>query len=345
MNIEKFLIDENKTIIDAMKQLDNVAKKILFVTKDNKFAGTLTDGDIRRYILKNGNLEGYVKDFANYNPKYLKKEQSHYAKVYMRKHSFQAIPIVNDNLDIVDIKLLNHTPNFPKIKTKLPIVIMAGGLGTRLYPYTKILPKPLIPIGDVPIIEHIINRFNLFFEGEYHLIVNHKKNMIKAYFNEIEKDYEVSYVDEDVPLGTGGGLSLLKNEINSTFILSNCDILVNDDLEEIYKHHKKEQNLVTMVCSLKNIKIPYGVIETNEDGDILNMKEKPTVSFLTNTGVYIVEPEVIKPLNEEFIGFPTIIENLKNEGKKIGIYPINEDKWLDMGQLDTMQEMRAELEK
>ena len=141
--------------------------------------------------------------------------------------------------------------------------------------------------------------------------------MIKAYFNEIEKAYKVDYVDEDKPLGTGGGLSLLKGKINSTFILSNCDILIEEDYEKIYNYHKKENNLITMVCSLKNIKIPYGVIEISETGEIESMKEKPELSFFTNTGMYIVEPKIIEELEEDKpIGFPISLNNIKLKVRK-----------------------------
>jgi NDP-sugar pyrophosphorylase family protein len=170
--------------------------------------------------------------------------------------------------------------------------------------------------------------------------------MIKAYFNEIEKPYKLEYVDEDKPLGTGGGLSLLKGKINSTFILSNCDILIEEDYEKIYNYHKKENNLITMVCSLKNFKIPYGVIEISETGKVEKMKEKPELSFFINTGMYIVEPKIIEELEEnKFIDFPNIIEHYKDKGEKIGIYPISENSWMDMGQIDGMEEMQRRLEK
>lgn len=175
--------------------------------------------------------------------------------------------------------------------------------------------------------------------------MNHKKNMIKAYFNEIERDYEVTYIEEDKPLGTGGGLSLLKGQIETTFILSNCDILIEEDYEKMYLYHKKEKNLITMVCSLKNIKIPYGVIKIGEHGEIDSMKEKPELSFFTNTGCYIVEPKVIEELDTDTdIGFPDIIEKYKKSGEKVGVYPISENSWMDMGQLDEMEEMRKKIE-
>ncbi|WP_353106625.1 sugar phosphate nucleotidyltransferase [Acetoanaerobium noterae] len=346
MDIKDFLIDENVAMIDAMHQLDKVSKKVLFVTKENKFIASITDGDIRRWILKKGNLDAKVKDIANYNPKYLVESEKKLAKDFMKKHFIEGLPILNENKDIVSVVLLNDEEYDIKRELSIPIVIMAGGLGTRLYPYTKILPKPLIPIGEIPIVEHIINRFNKYGSNEFYLVVNHKKNMIKAYFNEIEKNYTVNYVDEDIPLGTGGGLSLLKGKINSTFILSNCDILIEDDYEKIFKFHKDNNNLITMVCSLKTIRIPYGVVEISKNGEIEEMKEKPILSFFTNTGMYIVEPKVIKELNEnEFIGFPDIIEKYKRYGEKVGVYPISENNWLDMGQIDEMEEMRRRLEK
>ncbi len=344
MDIKEMMIDENATMIEAMKQLDIVAKKVLFVVRNDVFVASLTDGDIRRHILKNGSLEGKIKDFANYSPKYFNINDKKKASKFLKQNEINAIPLVDNENKIVSIVFSYDDRLKIKNKLNIPVVIMAGGLGTRLYPYTKILPKPLIPIGEIPIAEHIINRFNLAGCNEFNLIVNHKKNMIKAYFNEIEKDYKVNYVDEDKPLGTGGGLSLLKGKIDSTFILSNCDILIEEDYDKIYSYHKEQGNLITMVCSLKKIKIPYGVIEIGEQGEIANMKEKPEVTFFTNTGMYIVEPRIIEELEmDKDIGFPDIIEHYKNLGEKIGVYPISEENWLDMGQLDELEEMRRRL--
>jgi dTDP-glucose pyrophosphorylase len=345
LNVRDFLIDEEATMLQAMELLDKVAKKVLFVERFGKLAAAITDGDIRRWILRKGNLDAKVKDIANYNPKFIYERDKLSAKEFMKKFSIEALPVLNDNKDIVSVVFWNDEIKQQK-NLEVPVVIMAGGLGTRLYPYTKILPKPLIPIGEIPIVEHIINKFNKYGCNQFFLIVNHKRNMIKAYFNEIKKNYEVNYVDEDKPLGTGGGLSLLKGNINNTFILTNCDILIEEDYEKIFEYHKKENNLVTMVCSLKNIRIPYGVIEINETGEIEKMKEKPEFSFFTNTGMYVVEPKVIEELEEnKTIGFPDIIEKYKHAGEKIGVYPISENSWLDMGQLDEMENMRKRLER
>lgn len=345
MNIKDILIDEENTLIEAMEALDKAAKKVLFIQNEGRLAAAITDGDIRRWILKKGKLDAKVKYIANYNPKFLYEKDRALAKEHMKKFKVEALPIVDETMKIVAIILRDDNEIENQKHLDIPVVIMAGGLGTRLYPYTKILPKPLIPIGDIPIVEHIINRFHKYGCNSFYLIVNHKKNMIKAYFNEIDKDYNIAYADEDRPLGTGGGLSLLKGKINSTFILSNCDILIEEDYEKMYEYHKSKGNLITMICSLKNIKIPYGVVEIDEHGTIDSMKEKPELSFFTNTGCYIVEPEVIEELEDnKSTGFPDIIDKYKKAGKMIGVYPISENSWMDMGQLDEMEEMRKRLE-
>jgi len=331
-------------MIQAMEVLDRTSKKVLFVENAGILTAVITDGDIRRWILAKGNLDARVKDIANYNPKFLYEREKVKAREYMKQESIEALPIVDDNKKIVSVVLLNDDDIETKKKLNIPVVIMAGGLGTRLYPYTKILPKPLIPVGDLPIAEHIINRFCAYGCNHFYLIVNHKKNMIKAYFNEIEKDYEITYIDEYMPLGTGGGISLLKGKIDSTFILSNCDIILDEDYEKMYQFHRDANHLITMVCTLKNFTIPYGVVEIGKQGNIESMREKPEMSFFTNTGFYIVEPRIIEGLKEgQFISFPEIIELYKQAGEKVGVYPISEHAWMDMGQLDEMEEMRRRL--
>ncbi len=344
--MREYLIDEESTMISAMEQLDHVAKKVLFVVREERLVAAITDGDIRRWILKKGSLDASVKDVANYSPKYLTERSKARATEYMRENSVIALPIVDERKAILSVLFWNEEEVGSKRSLTIPVVVMAGGQGTRLYPYTKILPKPLIPIGEIPIIEHIMNRFHQHGVSDFFLIVNHKRNMIKAYFGEVERPYAIRYVDEDRPLGTGGGLSLLKGSIDSTFVLSNCDILIEEDYEKIYDYHKRKNNLITMVCSLKNIKIPYGVVEINEKGEIEEIREKPELSFFTNTGFYVVEPQVIEQLAEnEQVGFPEIVERHKRAGGKIGIFPISENSWLDMGQLDSMEVMRRRLEK
>lgn len=345
MEIKDMLITEEDTVLYAMERLDKIARKVLFIQVDGKLKAALTDGDVRRWILKGGSLDEKVKMVANYTPKYMKNVSRTEALNYMKQMCVEALPILDDYGAIINIITWDEKDvSDKKEQLEIPVVMMAGGFGKRLYPYTNILPKPLIPVGEIPIAEHIIRQFCQYGCKKYHLIVNHKKNMIKAYFNEIDKDYDVHYVDEDKPLGTGGGLSLLKGKVKSTFILTNCDILIEEDFAKIYGHHKEQNNVITMICSLKNFSIPYGVVEIGEDGEIASMQEKPQLSFFTNTGCYIVEPQVIEELEDNMaIGFPDIIEKYKQQGKKVGVFPIGEHAWMDMGQLDELQKMQERM--
>lgn len=168
--------------------------------------------------------------------------------------------------------------------------------------------------------------------------------MIKAYFDELDKDYQIEFITEEKILGTGGGISLLKGKIKETFILTNCDILIDDDLTKAYRQHVESGNLITMICSLKNFIIPYGVVSVGENGMIESIKEKPNIPFFTNTGCYFVEPKVVEDLKyNEPIDFPEIIKKYMAEGKTVGVYPISEEAWLDMGQRDELEKMKARL--
>lgn len=338
-------IGEDKSILDAMRQLDKSGKKILFVHRDGKLLASLTDGDIRRWILKKGDLQAALEYVANYQPKYLYEHQADLAMHAIKEQGIDAIPIIDKNGMIKSVVFASDSiQECREFNKEIPIVIMAGGLGTRLSPYTNILPKPLIPVGDYPIVEHIINRFCAYGCKKFYMIVNYKRNMIKAYFDELDKTYQLDFITEEKALGTGGGISLLKGKIKDTFILTNCDILIDDDLTQAYEQHIESGNMITMVCSLKNFMIPYGVVNIGEDGTIVSMKEKPNMSFFANTGCYFVDSEVIEDLEyNEPADFPTIIQKYMKEGKRIGIYPIAEESWLDMGQLDELEKMKARL--
>ena len=172
------------------------------------------------------------------------------------------------------------------------------------------------------------------------MVLNHKANMIKAYFNDLSKDYIIDYVQEDKFYGTAGGLYLLRDKLNSTFILSNCDIIINDDIACAYKTHVKQQNMLTIICSMKDFTIPYGIVNTNKKGIVTSINEKPELDYLVNTGVYIIEPVFLDLLRDgEFAHITTLIKRCIECGHKVGVFPISGSAWLDMGQLDNMEEM------
>lgn len=345
MLIDDLIISEDISVLDAMKRLNETGKKILFIAPELKLMAVVTDSDVRRHILHGGKLEAPVREVANYNPIYLNVARRSQAVECMIQKSISALPLLDTDGIICDVVFFDESTIMVKKAMNVPVVIMAGGLGTRLYPYTKILPKPLIPVGEKPIIEHIIDRFHSFGCSDFNLIVNHKKNMIKAYFNELEKDYSVEFADEETFLGTGGGLSLLKNKINTPFFLTNCDVLIEADYNDIVKFHNKNENLITVVCALKHVTIPYGVFNMKEDGEIGDIVEKPTMNFLTNTGMYLVDNRIIDELEENTrISFPEIMDRYRAKGFKVGVYPVSEDSWMDMGQLEELEAMRRRLE-
>jgi hypothetical protein len=227
MDILALCVCTDTTVLEAMKQLDLNAKQILYITEGGKLVAALTDGDIRRHLLKGGQLSDSVSDAAHYNPKYIKVLDVAKSQRIMLRYHVSSLPVVNDKLEILDIIFLKDSYVAKNESINIPVVIMAGGKGTRLYPYTKVLPKPLIPIGDLPIVEHIMNKFIEFGCNDFHYIVNHKKQMIKAYFGEEATDYKIAFYDEEMPLGTGGGLSLLKGHLDQTFFLTNSTWIIS----------------------------------------------------------------------------------------------------------------------
>lgn len=343
---DKFVISLEKTVKDAIDIIDRENAECIFIVDSaNILQGIFTQGDMRRYILKSGKLKAPITEAMNKKPvTFLTRKEAEKAS---KIGKMVVYPVVNKDGYLVDILFRQKdviSENASKALSDIPLVIMAGGMGTRLYPYTKILPKALIPIGNLTIAERIINNFVSWGCKEVYLILNHKANMIKSYFEELDKPYTIHYILEDNFLGTGGGLSLLKGMINTTFILSNCDILVNTDFECVIKTHELQRNIITFIGAMKGITIPYGVITTTEDGHIKALEEKPEISFLSNTGVYIIDPKVINELKDnEFVHITTIAEKYMKLHQNIGVFPIPEKMWLDMGQFNEMETMLKEL--
>jgi len=348
MKLIDLIIDEHISVKEAIKKLDDTARKILIVTSGMKLKGTVTDGDIRRWILKNGDLQSDVAFIMNATPKFVREKDREKAKLILREKMIEALPVINEKDEVIDIIFWNdnfeHKLNHYN-KLDNMVVIMAGGKGTRLEPYTKIIPKPLIPIGDQTIIERIINRFTEYGCEKFYLTVNYKKSMIKAYFNELEeKKYEVNYVEEEKPLGTAGSLSLLEGQLKDTFFVSNCDILIDGNYSEMLLHHKENKNKITMITSLKQYAIPYGVVEINDSSEVRQLVEKPEYDLLVNTGMYILEPETLADIPKDtFFHITELINLYIKKGEKIGVYPVSDNAWLDMGQMKEMEHMLERL--
>lgn len=343
------IISPDGTVVEAMQRIDRNARGILFVVDDaQKLLGVITDGDIRRWLIKSGDLQASVSRFMNTQPHLIYRKDIRMAQEYMQKYSITALPVVSAKGCITDIVFREKEETAAVGRRDglhgIPVVIMAGGKGTRLYPYTKILPKPLIPIGDIPIMERIIDRFRSYGAQDFWATVNYKKGMIKSYFSENMHDYNISYVEEDQPLGTAGSLRLIGQPFSRPFIVTNCDILIDADYEDLYEYHTRSGNELTIVTALKNIVVPYGVIHPSENGAVLSMEEKPRLSYFVNTGMYILNPSLLSEIPEHtFFHMTDLSDALLAQGRKVGMYPISEESFLDMGEFEEMHRMEAKL--
>lgn len=332
--IKSVLIKEESLIKEAIKQLNENSLQILLVIDDNyRLIGTVTDGDIRRAILNNISFDEPVGKIMNRVPKFVYIGEEESAKELMIKHRIKTIPVLDRGRRVVDLILMEKFLETKYEYSKKPnyVFIMAGGKGTRLDPFTKILPKPLIPIGDTPIIEVIVKNFKKYGFNNFLISVNYKAEIIKLYFSENPDGYNINFIHEKDFLGTAGSLRLAEEKLKDTFIVSNCDVIIDIDFEELLKYHRKNNNHATIVGVVKNMQIPYGVIDVN-NGELVNMIEKPEYNFVINSGVYVLEPELINLIPQgKPINMPDLLLKSKEFGYKVGVYPVS-SKWFDVGQ-------------
>ena len=338
--MKNLIVDKNISIIKAMKKLNESGQKGLIIVEDeNLLMGTLTDGDIRKAILNGANISNSIDLIYNRKPTFLVEgafSLEDVKKIFLER-KFDLIPVVDKKGKHVDTlfweKIFKKNRNKSKEKINVSVVIMAGGKGSRLAPFTNILPKPLVPVHNKPIIEHIIDRFYEFGCNNFYMTVNYKARILKAYFDELQPDYNMSFVDESEPLGTAGCLRLLNGKFDEPFFVSNCDIIVKTNYQKIYDFHQKGGFDVTLVASTKEYIIPYGTCELNSNGHLSHINEKPQYNFLINTGLYILNPDILPfiPKNK-FYHITHLIEEVKNRGKKVGVYPVDDEAWIDVGE-------------
>ena len=333
-------INSKSTLINAIKKMDGLDCKLLIVVENNNdFHSLISIGDIQRFLIKKQSLDHPISDALRQNIKVAHKNDSlETIKTQMIEFRMEYMPVINSKNRVEKIifwdELINDLDkdeSFSKIDC--PVVIMAGGKGTRLKPITNIIPKPLIPIGDKTILELIIERFIKVGSNEFHLSVNYKAEMIENYMKEIKPTFNINYFYEDKPLGTAGSLHLIKHKINKTFFVSNCDILIDQDYTEIYRYHKENKNKITLVSALKHYSMPYGILDVAEDGILNELKEKPDLTYQVNAGLYILEPEILAFVPEEEIFHITdLIQLVKDKGERVGVFPVSEKSLSDIGE-------------
>ena len=338
--VESFFIPSDYSIRQAMERLEQTEEKIVFVVDaEQHLIGSLTDGDIRRWILSDGNLHAQVARICNRNP-YIVHEDflMEAVREQMLRDNLGCIPVVDRSRTIVRLLFWKELFQGQLVsdgysRLDLPVIIMAGGLGTRLAPFTNVLPKPLIPVGDRTVIEIIISQFLPYGIERFYLTVNYKAKLLKSFFEELAPSYSVQYLEESEPRGTAGSLGALSHCADENLLVTNCDIVIQANIADVVRFHRENRYDLTLIASLREYRIPYGVCELENTGDLACIKEKPRYEFLVNTGMYVVRRESLQEIPDQGrYDMTDFIAALKAKGLRVGVFPIGENAWVDTGE-------------
>lgn len=333
MNYKKHLIFSLSPIKQALAQLNELAADaILFVINyEGKLLGSLTDGDVRRGILNDLNLDTPVDSFFQPNPKYIKK--GHYTIhqiIEYKEQGFRILPVVDKNHEVVDIL------NFRFLKSYLPVdgIIMAGGRGERLKPLTDTLPKPLLKVGSKSIIQHNIDRMASFGINNLWISIRYLGNQIRESIGDGSiQDINIQYIEEENPLGTIGAMTLVPNFYHDHILITNSDVLTNIDYEQFFLNFINSDADFSVATIPYDVKIPYAILETNEN-EIISFNEKPTYTYWANAGIYLMKKSVIQHIPKNvFFNATDLIEKLIQSQHKVISYPLR-GYWLDIGRSD-----------
>ena len=332
------------SVKEALKMLDALASDaILFlVDAENRLLGSLTDGDLRRGFIKGLGFEDHLSNFIQPNPKYIQQGKYDLKEIIsLRERFFTVFPVVNAQMQIINVV------NFRHQKSYLPIdaLIMAGGRGERLKPLTDTVPKPLLKVGDKPIIEHNIDRLNTYGIDDIWISVRYLGDQIVDYFQDGKsRALRVNYIWEKDALGTAGALALVNNFIHDCVLLMNSDLLTNINFEELYLFFEEHDADFVVACIPYQVNVPYAVMET-ENNIVKGLKEKPTYTHYSNAGIYLMKKDVINsiPQNQHF-NATDLMEKLIAEGKKVVAYPLV-GYWLDIGKHEDYQKAQLDVKQ
>jgi dTDP-glucose pyrophosphorylase len=338
--IREITIGLQASMLDAMKKMDSTGRKLLIVNDFNdKYSNLISIGDIQRALIKGVELSEKIENLQiDKKVCFVQGQSLSKLREDMLRLRCEFMPEIDVEGNLVNVHFwddfIGNEKPISAQQIDLPVVIMAGGKGTRLKPISNVIPKPLIPIGETTIVEEIIRRFQTSGCQEFFLSVNYKKEIIEYYLsNSGNVEANLNYFVEDKPLGTAGSLSLLKDKIDRTFFVSNCDILIDQDLSELYEYHRSNKNEITMVAALKHYKLSYGSIISGKDGLLEAIDEKPELTFKINAGVYILEPHLLNDIPADtFFHITDLIAKVKDRGGRIGVFPVSEKSWVDIGE-------------
>lgn len=344
MNIvEKHIINYGLSVRDALIKLDVIApSSILFVVdEERKLLGSLTDGDLRRGFIKGLGFENKLLDFVQPSPIFINKKKHDLSQLEKyRKDLLKIIPILNDDLIIVDIL------DFSLRKTLIPAdaVLMAGGEGKRLRPLTETTPKPLLKVGDKPIIEYNIDRLINFGIKTINLSINYLGEQLVDYFGDgSNKEIDIKYVKEDKPLGTIGSILLVDNFHNDDIIVMNSDLLTNIDFADFFKMYKETDADMAVAATSYHVDVPYAVLEVGDGTEVKSLKEKPRYTYYSNAGIYIIKKELLKMIPEnQFYDITDLMERVLEMNLKLITYPIN-GYWLDVGKHEDFKKAQEDI--
>ena len=343
-NIEKIKLTITSTIREALQIIDSGAVKFaIVVDKNDKLIGTITDGDIRRAILDGKNLDDTIETIYFKEPTVvtINHSKEEIINLCTSKKIYQ-IPVIDDDGHVVSIHLLDELLK-PDIHPN-KVVLMVGGLGTRLRPLTENTPKPMLHVGGKPILQTIVEKFVSYGFVNIVMCVGYKSNIIQDFFGDGSKfGANIEYVLEEKRMGTAGALSLLKNEKKpkEPFFVMNGDLLTNVNFEHLLEFHQENNAMATMCVREYDFQVPYGVVNV-ENGKILSIEEKPTQKFFVSAGIYMLSPECLKHIPEnEFYDMPTLFEKLIELQKNIISFPLRE-YWLDIGRIEEYEKANLE---
>ena len=352
--MDPIIITKCATIKDALKSLNTSALGVLLVVDHQaKLVGTLTDGDVRRAILSGRSLSDSIEEVYNVKPSVLYEDsysEEDARDLFLTKR-FSLIPVLRRDGTIARYitwsDFFSKTEPLRKIREKIdiPVVIMAGGKGTRMKPFTSVLPKPLIPIGEKTIVEHIIDEFSQNGIKKYYFTLNYRGEMIRAYFDGIEHDYDVEYIWEKEFLGTAGSLRLFTEKAPQRFFVSNCDIIVKTDFSNVLEFHDANHSWLTIISAVQHNIVPYGVVHFTNGGKVEQIQEKPEYSFIINTGIYILDKRCLEYIPSNCVFDMTdLIQKLLDNGEPVFTYPVNEGEYIDIGQWEEYKNALDRLE-
>jgi dTDP-glucose pyrophosphorylase/predicted transcriptional regulator len=333
-NINNITIDEQVSILDTLKIIDQSSKRLaLVVDTNNKLLGTISDGDIRRALLRSINLEDSIKDIyckcptvANINDS---KESIINTCISKKLHQ---IPIVDNDNNLVGLEILDELLSKKSRSSK--VVLMVGGLGTRLRPLTEDIPKPMLQVGDKPILQTIIERFAAYGFTNIIMCVNYKSSIIQDYFGDgTQFGLDIEYVLEEKRMGTAGALGLIKDKLTEPFFVMNGDLLTNVNFEHLYDYHLSTNAIATMCVRKYDFQVPYGIVNI-DNSKVTSIEEKPIYDFFVSAGIYMLSSEVLDYIPEgEYYDMPTLFETLIENKKNTLSFPLRE-YWLDIGRLE-----------